>query len=221
MPDVALVCGAGGALGSALVDAFRRRGDDVVAVDRHHAGALDGVRAESVDLTDPAAVDALWERLAADRAGPRWVVNAVGGFRGGTVASTEPDDHRFVSALNLDTAWWSCRAAAASLGEGGAILNVSSRAAFTGGAQSASYTVAKAAVVRLTEVLADELKEARVRVNAIVPSVIDTPQNRESMPEKLMAVAVPPEQIAAVAAFLCSDAAAAVTRAIVPVYGWA
>lgn len=221
MTDVALVCGAGGALGRALVDAFAARGDEVVAVDRHGGRGREGVRHEAVDLTSPEAVDALWDRLAADGVAPRWVVNAVGGFRGGTVAGTEPDAHRFVQDLNLGTAWWSCRAAAARLGEGSAILNVSSRAAVSGGKGTASYAVAKAAVVRLTEVLAAELAEARVRVNAILPSIIDTPQNRETMPERLLANAVPPEQLASVAAFLCSDAAAAVTGAIVPVYGWA
>lgn len=220
--DVTLVCGASGALGGALVRAFLDRGDDVVAVDRSETGVReDGARGEAIDLTRPEQVDDLWERLAADGVVPRWVVNAVGGFRAGTVAGTEPDEHRFVQELNLGTAWWSCRAAAARLGEGAAILNVSSRAAVGGGAGTASYAVAKAAVVRLTEVLAAELAPAHVRVNAILPSLIDTPQNRASLPEARMQLAVPPEQLAAVATFLCSDAAAAVTGAILPVYGWA
>jgi NAD(P)-dependent dehydrogenase (short-subunit alcohol dehydrogenase family) len=217
--DVALVCGGGGALGGALVEAFLARGDHVVAVDRNADGeTASGLTREAVDLTVPDEVEALWERLA-DR--PRWVVNAVGGFRGGTVADSEPDELRFVHDLNLGTAWWSCRSAARRLQEGGAILNVSARAALTGGTGSAAYAVAKAGVVRLTQVLALELAERRVRVNAILPTLIDTPANRASMSEEALRNAVAPEEIATVAAFLCSDGAAAVNGAIVPVYGWA
>jgi NAD(P)-dependent dehydrogenase (short-subunit alcohol dehydrogenase family) len=221
--DVAVVCGAAGALGGALVHAFAERGDVVVAVVRKPGGVeqREGVIEEIADLADADSVEALWQRLAARDVVPRWVANAAGGFRPGTVADSEPDAVRLVEELNFDTVWWSCRAAARRLGAGAAIVNVSSRAAVQGGARSAAYAVAKAAVVRLTEVLAAELAERRVRVNAILPAVIDTPQNRASLPPERLATAVSPEQLAAVATFLCSDAAAAVTGAIVPAYGWA
>jgi len=224
MSDVALVCGGGGALGTALVAAFLERGDRVVAADRHPGGHDDdpaAIRRVAVDLTSPDEIEELWARLEETGERPRWVVNAVGGFRSGTVADSEPDDYRFVEDLNLGTAWWSCRAAARRLGEGTAIVNISSRSALVGGSGAAAYSVAKAAVVKLTEVLSLELAATKVRVNAVLPSVIDTPANRETMSAERIAKAVPPEQIAAVVAFLCSDAGAAVTGAVLPVYGWA
>ncbi len=222
MADVALVCGGGGALGSALVEALLARGDRVVAAERHpDEAAPGGPSREQVDLTSAPEVDALWERLMAAGATPRWVVNAAGGFDAGTVADSEPELLRRVADLNLGTAWWSCRAAARFLPEGGAIVNVASRSALTGGAGAAAYAVAKTAVVRLTEVLAAELKHNRVRVNAVLPSLIDTPANRATMTAEQLRNAVAPAELAAVVSFLLSDAAAAVTGAIVPVYGWA
>jgi NAD(P)-dependent dehydrogenase (short-subunit alcohol dehydrogenase family) len=217
--DVALVCGAGGALGSALVAAFLDRGDSVVAADRSADPRTDGARVEAVDLSNPDEVEALWERLAADGELPRWVVNAVGAFRGGTVAESDPDSYRLMHDVNLGTAWWSCRAAARRMQPGGAVVNVAARAAVSGGSGSAAYTVAKSGVVRLTQVLAAELRERHVRVNAVLPSVIDTPANRAAMSPEAMRGAVPPEQIAAVIAFLCSDAATAVSGTALPVYG--
>jgi NAD(P)-dependent dehydrogenase (short-subunit alcohol dehydrogenase family) len=217
--DVALVCGGGGALGGAIVAALSARGDRVVEVDRAAGESDDTVRREAVDLTSADEVAALWDRLEADGWAPRWVANAVGGFRGGHVAESDPESVRFMSDLNLGTAWWSCREAARRLPEGGAVVNVSSRTGVEGGAGSAAYAVAKAGVIRLTEVLAADLSKRRVRVNAILPSVIDTPANRESMSPEALRKAVLPADIAAVIAFLLSDAAVAVTGAIVPVYG--
>jgi NAD(P)-dependent dehydrogenase (short-subunit alcohol dehydrogenase family) len=199
--DVALVCGGAGALGSALVDALRARGDEVIVADK-----------DVVDLTDGAAVEAFWDGLEAM---PRWVANVAGGFRPGTVAGSEPEDVRLLTDLNLGTAWWSCRAAARRLPEGGAIVNVAARAGVgpTGGTGSAAYTVAKAGVIRLTQVLALELNERRIRVNAVTPALIETPANRAAG----ITGGTQPEAVAAAIAFLLSDDASAVTGAVVPV----
>jgi NAD(P)-dependent dehydrogenase (short-subunit alcohol dehydrogenase family) len=96
---------------------------------------------------------------------------------------------------------------------------VSSRSALVAEPGAAAYAVAKAGLIKLTEVLAAELKGLGVRVNVVVPAVIDTPANRQALPEKLMQKAVAPADIAAVIAYLCSDAAVAITGAAIPVYG--
>lgn len=218
-----MVCGATGGLGPAVVAAFRQRGDQVIAVARSHdeLARLGGATPQVADLTRPDQVDALWARLEEAGTIPRWVVNATGGYRGGTVVDTAPEDFRFMLDLNLTSAWLSSRAAAARMASagGGAIVNVASRSALRAESGAAAYAIAKAAVVKLTEILAEELKDTGVRVNAIVPALIDTPANRRDIPPRAMAKAVAPEAIAAVIAFLCSDEAGPVTGAIIPVYG--
>ena len=224
MADLTVILGATGALGTAVVDAFAKRGDRIVAVARSRSGVSElavkypgVVTGDTADITSRQDVDDLWERI--DRVGvPRWVVNATGGYRGGKVAESAPDDFTAMIDLNLSTAWWSCRAAARRM-TGGGIVNVSSRSALVAEPGAAAYAIAKAGVIKLTEVLAAELKSAGVRVNVVVPAVIDTPENRKSLPEKVMQKAVAPAEIAAVIAFLCSDAAAAITGVAVPVYG--
>jgi NAD(P)-dependent dehydrogenase (short-subunit alcohol dehydrogenase family) len=224
MPDLAVIMGATGGLGPAVVDAFAKRGDRVIAVARSRsevsqmASKYPGiVTGDTADLTSRLEVDDLWERI--DRVGvPRWVVNVTGGFRGGKVVDSTPDDFTFMMDLNLGSTWWSCRAAARRMQAGG-IVNVSSRSGLVAEPGAAAYAVAKAGVIMLTEVLAAELKASGVRVNAVVPAIIDTPANRQSLPEKLIQKAVAPSEIAAVIAYLCSDAAQAITGAGIPVYG--
>ena len=226
MADLAVIMGGTGGLGTAVVDAFATRGDRVIAVARSRAevsqlaskypGVVTG---DTADLTSRLEVDELWERI--DRVGiPRWVVNVTGGYRAGKVADTKPDDFSFMMDLNLGSAWWSCRAAARRM-KSGAIVNVSSRSGLVAEPGAAAYAIAKAGVIKLTEVLAAELKTSGVRVNAVVPAIIDTPANRKALPEKLMEKAVAPSEIAAVIADLCSDTSPGVTGAAIPVYGQA
>lgn len=220
--DFALVCGAGGTLGQAVVAELTRRGDRVIAVGRRHAGDLpEGVGREIADLTVPAEVDALWARLAERGERPRWVVNAAGAYAAGAVVDTDDALYRHMHDVNLATALWSSRAAARGLEPGGAIVNIGSRSALAGGAGASAYAIAKAGVVRLTEVLATELKPRRIRVNAVLPSVLDTPANRASLGSQRMGNAIPPSEVATVVGYLCSDGARAITGAAIPVYGWA
>jgi NAD(P)-dependent dehydrogenase (short-subunit alcohol dehydrogenase family) len=246
MADLTIILGATGGLGTAVVDAFAKRGDRIIAVARSRSGVSElaakyplspspsgggqgaGVTGETADMTSRQDVDDLWERI--DRVGvPRWVVNTTGGYRGGKVVDSTPDDFSAMMDLNLGTAWWSCRAAARRMTSapsptgggqgGGCIVNVSSRSALVAEPGAAAYAIAKAGVIKLTEVLAAELKSAGVRVNVVVPAIIDTPVNRKSLPEKAMQKAVDPAEIAAVILYLCSDAAITITGAAVPVYG--
>ena len=223
-----MVTGAGGVLGRAVVAEFVAAGLRVIAVARSvdDLASLveaqpDAVVAEAADLTDPGEVAALWQRLDERGAIPSFLVNTAGGYRGGTLVESGVEDYRGTFAVNLDTTWWSCREAARRMsGIGGcAIVNVASRTALHGGAGSIAYAVAKAAVIKLSQVLADELKDTGVRVNAVLPAVIDTPANAAAMSAARMAKAVPAESIAKVVVFLCGPDAGPISGAVVPAYG--
>jgi NAD(P)-dependent dehydrogenase (short-subunit alcohol dehydrogenase family) len=225
-PDAAVIPGATGGIGPAIVNGFVNRGDHVVAVthDKSELDSLDkhdSVSGEVADLTRPDQVEELWKRIDDLNLRPRWLINVTGGWRGGDVVSTTPEDFRFILDLNLTTAWLSCRSAIPRLkaAGGGSIVNFGSRSALLDGQGEAAYAVAKAAVVRLTQVLAAEVKDDGITVNAVLPAIVDTPANRGSLSKEVIEKAVTPEEIAGLVLFLTSKGAAKITGAAVPLYG--
>jgi NAD(P)-dependent dehydrogenase (short-subunit alcohol dehydrogenase family) len=223
MSELIVIGGAAGALGRAVVAEFRARKARVAALDLENA--LDTLPEDAavhpipVDLADADAVARAWSTV--DRLGlPSALVTVAGGFEGGGLDSIEPAALDAMIRINLATVLWSAKAAASRMrtAGGGSIVTIGSRTGVTGGGPLA-YAAAKAAVVRLTEVLADELRPDRIRVNTVLPSVIDTPANRSWMPSALVSRAVPPAAIAKVIAFLCSPDAWPINGAAIPVYG--
>jgi NAD(P)-dependent dehydrogenase (short-subunit alcohol dehydrogenase family) len=223
MADIAVVTGGTGPLGRAILDEFLAQDRTVVAIDHRpvtdEAGRHPRLHRLTADLTDRAAVHAVWQRI--DELGPAaCLVNVTGGFAPGSLANTDEQTLNKMIGINVATALWSCQAAATRLEQrgGGAIVNVGARNAVEGGG-SVAYAIAKGGVVRLTQVLALELKSRRIRVNVILPSVIDTPANRATISAETMQRAVPPAAIARVVSFLCSDDAWPISGAVIPVYG--
>jgi NAD(P)-dependent dehydrogenase (short-subunit alcohol dehydrogenase family) len=150
------------------------------------------------------------------------LANIAGGFTMGTpVHETPVETWDFMLNLNARTAFLTSRSVVPfMLAQGhGKIVNVAARAALEGKAKMAPYVISKSAVIRLTESMAAELKEAGINVNCVLPGTLDTPQNRRDMPKADHSRWVPPVALADVILFLASDAARAVHGAAVPVYG--
>jgi NAD(P)-dependent dehydrogenase (short-subunit alcohol dehydrogenase family) len=219
-----VVTGGTGALGSAVTRAFLDDGWRVVVpwIAEHELHRLDEhERLELVraDLFDPATVAGV---VAAAGPSLRAVVNLVGGFAmHGRVHETPIETFEEQLRLNLRPGYMVTAAALPVLLEagGGAIVCVSSRAARQPFSGAAGYIVSKAAVLALVDALDAEYRKEGIRVNAVLPSVIDTPANRKAMPDADFDTWVRPEQIGAVIRFLCSDGASVVSGAHLPVYG--
>lgn len=231
-PTVILITGAAGNLGTAVVRAFAQTGARLALAELHQERMDATVRAVGlsaeqvlttiVDVTNAASVATWVEAVRARWGHADGLVNIAGGFKAGKpVHEMEEADWDFMFNLNARSAFLTCRAVVPLLleGGGGKIVNVSARAGLAGGKNSAAYGASKAAVLRLTESLSAELREKNINVNAVLPSIIDTPQNRTAMPNADPAKWVAPEDLANVIVFLASEQARAIHGALIPVYG--
>jgi NAD(P)-dependent dehydrogenase (short-subunit alcohol dehydrogenase family) len=220
---VAVVGGGAGALGRAVVERLLAGGHAVVVPVRRPQDAElpDGVTVVQCDLRSAEEVDRV---AAAVRAAGPWrvLVNASGGYAGGEAHRIDDEEMRDLLELNLLGPWRLARAAARAMidqAQGGRIVNVASRAAVDVASGQAAYQVAKTGLVRLTEVMALELREHGITVNAVMPSIMDTPANRFAMPRADHSRWPQTAEVAATIAWLLSDEAHLVSGAAIPAFG--
>jgi len=229
---VALVAGGTGGLGGAVSLAFLEEGAKVVATYRKeqefaalksaagaNASALEG---QLVDITDELATAKFVANVVSRHGRLDAVVTAIGGYAGGIKLwdlDTKTVDAMF--SLNLRSGYSLARAVLPPMLKQryGSIVNVAAKAAVDHGAGAAAYAASKAAAVALIDSLAADTKGTGIRVNSILPSIIDTPINRQAMPGADFASWPKPQDIAQVILFLCSDAAKTIHGAAIPVYG--
>ena len=229
---VALVTGASGALGGVLARRLLDAGAAVAFVDRSGgqlaerfpeiASAPERAALFVCDLADGEAVDRLVAEVTARFGTIDHVFNIAGAYRGGDdVEATGDETWKLLWEANFLSTLHVSRAVVPRMKERGAgsIVNVGSKASLAGGAGAAAYSVAKSAVLRLTESLAEEGKAHGVRANLVLPGTIDTPANRKAMPDADSATWVAPEALVDAILFLASDLARAVNGAALPVFG--
>jgi NAD(P)-dependent dehydrogenase (short-subunit alcohol dehydrogenase family) len=220
LDGVVIVTGAAGSLGRAVTDSLLSAGCTVAGVDAvafERAGML---AIGGVDIADPEVAETIVKRFA-DALGPiTGLVNIAGTFRWETVAQGDVATWDLLYRVNLRTVFAMSQAVLARHKEGElAIVNVGAAAAVKADAGMGAYAASKAGVARLTESLAQENKDRGVRVNAVLPSIIDTPANRADMPEAEFDRWVQPAALGDVILFLLSDRARAITGANIPVAG--
>ena len=218
---VIAITGAFGALGSAVVRACLAEVAQVAAIDRAPAPRAPLEGAFLIGDADLSSADGARDAVAGVvRKFGRLdgLVNIAGGFRWETVGEGSLDSWDAMYGLNLRTAVSACMAALPQLPDGrGRIINVGANGALKAGAGMGAAS--KAGVAKLTEALAEELKGRGITVNAVLPSIIDTPANRADMPKADFDAWVSPQQLGEVIVFLLSDKASAVTGALLPVTG--
>lgn len=228
---VVLVAGGTGELGRAVSLAFHNEGAQVVVTYRREE-QFDALKNEAraglplegnrIDVTNEDAVNTLVESLLAKHVKVDVLVNAVGGYAGGSkMWDTETHVFDRMLSLNLRSTYALSRVLIPSMIKlaGGSIVNIAAKAALDPPAGAAAYAASKAAALALLHSTASELKGTGVRVNSVLPSIIDTQPNREAMPHADFSKWPKPEEIASVILFLCSDEAKLIHGAAVPVYG--
>ena len=220
---VTVITGASGVLGRAIADAALARGDAVAAIDFGPVAREDDddwMGLGGMDLTDPAAAQTALNAAAQRFGRVDNLLNAVGGFVWQTTDGPLEAWDR-MHRMNLTTVLNVCRAALPHLtqSDAGRIVNVGALGALQAGSGMGAYAASKSGVHKLTQALAEETKATALTVNAVLPSIIDTPANRADMPDADASTWVQPAELAAVILFLASDAASAVTGALVPVKG--
>jgi NAD(P)-dependent dehydrogenase (short-subunit alcohol dehydrogenase family) len=224
-----LVTGATGNLGRAVVRAFEERGHNLLLVASRRDSLASTFGSENArrafapaNLLEQARVDAV-VRLGIERFGRIDVLcNLAGGFRmGSPVHETKDGDWEFVFDINVRTLLNAVRAVVPHMiaSGGGKIVNVGANAALKGVAQMGAYVASKSAVIRITEAMAAELREKNINVNCVLPTIIDTAENRAAMPKADPARWVAPDDLAKVIVFLASDGARAIHGAAIPVTG--
>lgn len=229
---VVMITGASGNLGCALVNRFERAGAKLALLDRDEARlrqlfpelSQQPERAflGAADLTDSDQVAQMVARIISQLGRIDILTHPVGGYQAGTpLHETELETLDYMLTLNVRTAFIVNQAVIPQMIQQGSgkIINVAARAGVKGTANMAAYSAAKAAVIRLTESSAAELKHLGINVNCILPGTIDTPQNRAAMPDADTSRWVTPDSLAAVIQFLASAGAADIHGAAIPVYG--
>jgi NAD(P)-dependent dehydrogenase (short-subunit alcohol dehydrogenase family) len=227
-----VVAGGTGGLGKAVSLAFLSEGAKTVVTYRKEndflalkdaAGSNKSLlQGYPVDVTDQSATAEFISRILADHGKLDTLVNTVGAYAGGTkLWDLDPAVFNHMLALNLNSGFVLSRAALPPMLRAGhgSIVNVAAKAAVDHGAGAGAYAASKAAAVALMDSLAGDCKGTGVRVNSILPSIIDTAANRKAMPDADFATWPKPEDIAAVVLFLCSDKAKTIHGAAIPVYG--
>lgn len=224
-----LITGAAGNLGQAVAVAFAREGANLALFDLKDAalaqvsahGAPDVLR-QRVDLSDPVSIAAGVGAVMARFGRVDALCNLAGGFQMGDKVHEIPADRwAFMMELNAGSVLRMAHDVVPHMLNAGSgkIVNIGAFSALAGKAQMAAYIAAKSAVIRLTESMAAELRNHNINVNCVLPSVIDTPQNRAAMPKSDPAKWVAPAALADVLVFLCSPAARAIHGAAIPVVG--
>jgi NAD(P)-dependent dehydrogenase (short-subunit alcohol dehydrogenase family) len=222
---VLAVTGSDGVLGQAVAATLSKYGARLALIDHAQspptAQPVGALHFGGIDLTLEDAARSVMERIVKEAGRLDGLVNVAGGFHWEELAGGTLDSWDSMYRLNLRTAVVSCQAALPYLLQagGGRIVNVGAMGAVKAAAGMGAYAASKAGVAKLTEALADELKDRGITVNAILPSTLDTPRNRLDMPQADFSRWVTPAEAAEVIAFLVSDESRAVTGALIPVVG--
>ena len=226
--SVSVITGAAGALGSVVAGKFRESGAQLALIDRDRKSLLDrwgereGVICRECDLTDAEEVDAAVKEILEHFGKIDSLLNIAGAFAmGPPVHEMTTETWDTLQESNLRSVFLMSRAVIPHMRErkSGRIVNIAAKTALHGAAFLAPYIISKSSVIRLTECLADENRREGIRVNCLLPEVIDTPANRKEMPKADFSSWAAPEAIADLLVFLASDASRAVNGASIPVCG--